>query len=618
MTELKKLLKNKKLLLVAGYIILSAVIDARAGGAGRSGGGRSSGGYSSSGGGGGDGIEVIFLIIRLLMIRSYDPLPVKIIKLVIIAGLIYGFVKYTKSQKDTRHIQKNRYTDYSLNKNSLKEAKVVEGEQNFKERNPDFSKEKFIQKVNKAFLDIQLAWTQKDLSNVRRYISDSVYQRFNVQFEMMNALEQIDKINKITVQSIVIDKYEQDGDYDVLHVGIMADIIDSSHSTKFRELNEYAEERFVEYWSFIRRKGTEGYDMYSGENCPKCGAPLGHDMGEVSKCGSCGVITNKGDYDWVLAEITQMTDYLEEKEIKSERSLIAGLKELSTRDKDFSVQHIEDKASNGYLQILKAIALNKPEGMKRFLHPDLFEKLRNEKSDFIYSRMYLNYVKLIGYNQEDNKDILSIRIKSSYKRVQINDNKLSQLDSFMKSKVEILIFERAKDAVNKGDLYSHSCPNCGGPLDDTLDTNCPYCDAPLASNKHDWLIKDIVSPSEFASTYSTQQSKFGGTAPLEKNNFSINEIILNNILLVIYADGGLHSREIEFTKETAKKLGFKESVLDTLLRLAKQGRLSLKFPRTEREKTKMLTYMRKAMNADGKITPEEEKLIKEIEETLVS
>ena len=52
-------------------------------------------------------------------------------------------------------------------------------------------------------------------------------------------------------------------------------------------------------------------------NCPKCGSPLGDNMGEVSKCDHCGTITNKGDYDWVLAEITQMGDYLEEKIVEA-------------------------------------------------------------------------------------------------------------------------------------------------------------------------------------------------------------------------------------------------------------------------------------------------------------
>lgn len=613
----KKLRKNKKMLFILAFLLISTIIFARAGGAGRSsGGGRSSGSFShssSSGGGGSifDLFLLIFLIFDLLMIRYYDPLPVKIIKLVIIIGIIYSVVRYFKTAAKTKDIQKNRYEDPF---NNFSKAKELNGEEEFNKRNPNFSKEKFIKKVNKAFMEIQDAWTKKDLTKVRRYISDSVYQRFNVQFEMMNRLGQTDFISGLKIISTVIDKYETDGNYDIIHVAVMASIKDSSKSEKFPALNESSQEQFIEYWSFIRRKNKDQFDMYSEERCPSCGSPLDYDMGEVSKCQNCGVITNKGDYDWVLAEITQMTDYYEEKELRTNKKLKEKLQNLTERYEDFSVQHIEDKISNGYLQILKAVAFNKPEGMRRFVSDDLYSKLTDTKEEFLFSRLYLNYVKLIDYTQEKNKDILAIRIKSSYKRVKINNNKLKILDGFMKSRVEILMLERDTNAINKGDLFSHSCPNCGGPLEDTTDINCPYCGSVLTNSTNDWIIKDILSPVEFGELYKKYNNKI--TNPFEKNNFSINEMILNNILILICADKEIHKKELEFAKETAKKLGFKESMVITLLELAKQNRLSIKFPKKEKEKTKMLHYMDKAIKADGKISVEEENLIKEMEEAL--
>ena len=126
----------------------------------------------------------------------------------------------------------------------------------------------------------------------------------------------------LKIISTIIDKYEKDGEYDVIHVGIMADITDVFTCKKYPSLNEDASERFIEYWSFIRKKGNESNDIYSKNNCPKCGSPLGDNMGEVSKCEHCGTITNKGDYDWILAEITQMSDYLDEQTISTSNSVI--------------------------------------------------------------------------------------------------------------------------------------------------------------------------------------------------------------------------------------------------------------------------------------------------------
>ena len=112
-----------------------------------------------------------------------------------------------KNSKNEKNGQINRYTDYTLSKNSLRENKIVIGEEDFKLRNPNFVKEDFLKKVSIAFTEIQNAWSNKDLKNVRRYISDSVYQRFNVQFQMMNKLEQIDKINNLKKYKKIFKKY---------------------------------------------------------------------------------------------------------------------------------------------------------------------------------------------------------------------------------------------------------------------------------------------------------------------------------------------------------------------------------------------------------------------------
>jgi rubrerythrin len=612
----KRLKNNKKIILLLVFLLVSAIAFARAGGAGRSGGGGSSFSSrsygSSSSGSSGDFFLLISFIFHILAIRWYDPLPVKITKLIIIIVIFYYIFRFYKDITGVKSIQKNRYKMNIGNK--LTEKNKINGENKFKERNPEFSKEKFIEKVNKAFIEIQNAWASKNMSKVRRYVSDSVYQRFNVQFQMMNILDQTDSINNLNIVSTVIDKYEKDGNYDIIHVAIMADISDSSKSKKYPQLNESARERFVEFWSFIRHKGNDNYDMYSDNKCPNCGSPFDYDMGEVSKCQNCGVITNKGDYDWVLAEITQMTDYYEELEIQSDKKLKNKLTNIYERHNDFSIQNIEDKVSNGYLQIMKATAMKKPEGMRRFVSDDLYQKLKNYDEEFIFSRMYLNYVKVIDYYQEQNKDILAVRIKSSFKRVSIKNNKLKELDSFMKSKVEVILLERSCIASNNGDLFSHTCPSCGGPLEDTLDIRCPYCSSVLTSSDHDWLIQDILRPYEFAEEYKKRNNKI--SHPFEKNNFSINEIILNNMLILMYADKEIHRKEIEFAKESAKKLGFKENLVLELAELAKQNRLSLKFPKKDSEKTKLLNYMNKAVDADGKITKEEINLLKEMENAL--
>jgi predicted lipid-binding transport protein (Tim44 family)/uncharacterized Zn finger protein (UPF0148 family) len=618
MNSIKKLFFNR-FSLFGSYIFLGLIdiVDARAGGAGRS--SHSSSSYSSGSSDGGAGLYFLF---RFLFFTKNSSILIVVIKLFIIVVIINIAYNYLKNSKNEKNGQINRYTDYTLSKNSLRENKIVIGEEDFKLRNPNFAKDTFLQKVTLAFTEIQNAWVNKDLKNVRRYISDSVYQRFNVQFQMMNKLEQIDKINNLKIISTIIDKYEKDGEYDVIHVGIMADISDISTSKKYPFLNEEANERFVEYWSFIRKKGNESHDMYSKNNCPKCGSILGNNMGEVSKCEYCGTITNKGDYDWVLAEITQMSDYLEEKIITLTKTQSQNINKLYEKDKDFSIQHIEDKVSNGYIQICKSLAFNKPEEVKRFVSGELFVTLINSPTNYIYSRFFLNYVKLINFEEKDGKDYLTIKLKSSFKRVTDETGELKFLDRIIKSKIEEITLVRDSNAINNGDLYSHSCPNCGGPLEDTTNNECPYCGEALSSTKHDWLITDISYPQSkdalsTSSKIAARAQKFIKSDNSVPVNFGINEIILNNVIILMFADKELHRKEEEFIYNIGIDFGFSKDVIESLILLGKQDRLSLKFPSTKVEKTKMLAFMKRAFSVDGKVIPEEESLFRELEELII-
>ena len=594
--KLKKVLKVS--LIVELFFTLCTMAYSRAGGGG--GGGFSGGGSSSfssssssfSGGGSGEGgVGFLFFIFIILF-----------------------FIFINKNKGGTL----SQYNQYDPNNSKLKRRNKTPGRINFKVRNPEFNSTKFYTKVEKSFKEIQEAWEKQDLSEVRRYISDGVYQRFNVQFNMMKELDQKNIISQLNVLDLSIDRYEEDGDFDIIHVGILASINDSYKSKKYPYLNQGGYEKFIEYWSFIRKKGSEEYDLYESSNCPKCGAALAKDGGEVSKCEQCGVYTNRGEYDWVLSEITQIDDYISE---SSKSKLVkSDLENLIKSNDDFSVQLLEDKASNGFLQILTAEALKKPELMRRFISDNLYNELSNKKDydKYFYNRLYLNSVDLINISEKDNKDILSVKIKYSFERVRIKNGRANKLDNFMNSKSKIITLERDKNVeLAKGDLYSHSCPSCGGALGDTTDINCPFCDSLLTSTKYEWIITEIMSFNKYAQKKSAVAMNQGVVERSILNNLKdnnkLNDMILHNVLIVLYADKKLTSEERDFAISTAKKLGFNPKKLKTLSELAAHGRLALKIPVTEKDKNIVLEKMKKAMMVDGVVSKEEEAMIKEIE-----
>ena len=222
------------------FFLAVATVFAAAGGAG----GGHSGGGGDSGGDGGAIIYLIYWIIRLIFML---PFPINIIVLAIVIFVIY---KVSKSYQATSGL--NSIPNFSTVNNDIYN-KPETLPTTFQTKNPDFNANNFKQKVQTAFVAIQNAWMLQDISKVRKWITDGVYQRFNTQFIMMKAIEQVNEISDINIQQIYIDDVEEDGEYDIIHVGIQYSMYDGFSSKKFKRLNDGGTLHALEYWSFIKK-----------------------------------------------------------------------------------------------------------------------------------------------------------------------------------------------------------------------------------------------------------------------------------------------------------------------------------------------------------------------------
>ena len=594
----KFLSNNRQVILFAVLFILVFFISqdlfARLGGAG--GGSRSSGEH-------GDGIGgLIWMIIMFL------PFPLNVI---VIAGIAIGYHFYNKKAKE-----KTIFNNIPAGAQDFI-SKTPEGLDAFKLRNPDFNEQEFKKKVEKSFYDLQYSWQDKDMSKVRKYISDGMYQRLNTQFKMMDMLEQKNIIENLKLKDVHIVKYEVDGSFDIIHVAVMASVTDKFVSEKYKSLNSGGSEEFLEYWSFLRKQGVTEGDLYSTNNCPKCGGELPKDAGDMSKCEYCGAITNSGEFDWVLSEITQADDFVtasQSPELKDKEELI------SSKNEDFCAQLIEDKASNGYLQIQTARVLKDTKILKRFVSAELFDKLSKKiekENKFIYNRIFLNDVSLIGIMQKDNKNVLAISIKSSIQRVSVNDDKIALIDPFVNIQNEYIIMERDINAgESKGSLYAHACPSCGAPIGDTIDTNCEYCGAELNSTSREWIITEYMSQGEYQAYFSKNSQLFLSKIDPDKIDalYKVRDYAFNNVLIMIAADGILDAEELNFANKLAKKWGYNVNKIQGLFDLAKNKKLGIRMPQDQKSRNKIYKLLVKAANVDGNVSPEEQSLLDSIKE----
>ena len=568
-------------------MVLTTELFARAGGGG-------------GGGGGGDGLgELIFYIIMMI------PFPYNLIVVAIIVLLLW--------------LARRKIREKSvLNQMNETVPAKPRGQEAFLARNSGFDENAFLVRVKTAFSGVQKSWSEGNMAPVRRYISDGVYQRFNTQFKMMKQLELVNKLEKVEVLKAQVHSYDKDGDYDVAHVAIGASLNDNFVSKKYPELNSGGIEAFSEYWTFIRKNGVPEKNIFDSEKCPQCGAELPKNMGDVAKCEHCGAITSLGDYDWVLCEITQTDDYLfqnrkltgysggHSNKIRSVTGDIPG----------FSVQHIEDKVSNGFLQIQTARALKDPTIMRRFVGEKLYEAMEDTiktEEPFVYYRIYLSDVTVTGANRDGNKFNLAVAVKMSFQRVNIKGEKLERKDISVISDTWLVNISRElSDTPSKGSLYAHTCPFCGGTVSDTTDVKCPYCGSVLNSPKGEWIITSISAPGYLESVGEVQETGgFAVMADVEKldDMLDVRDFAFNNVAVMVAADNQVTDDEMALMRKLAKKWGYNVNKIEPTIEMAVNKRLSIRMPDNLKKRKKIVDLMEKAAKVDGLISTEEQQLL---------
>ena len=346
-----------------------------------------------------------------------------------------------------------------------------------------------IKKVNLAFLTIQKSWSEKRLDLMRRFITDGVYQRFHAQFTMMNLLDQTDVMSNVRIENISLASESTDGLYEVLDVRITAYAEDQFVSESFPQLNSPGGgETFSEYWSFIRRIDyKKGSDIFNSELCPKCAAPLKTKLVETAQCPYCFTYLNNGEYDWVLAEITQEEDY-------AGPSTVLVAPEIASRIPDFSIKLIEDRASNAFMQILIASAEKQEAPLIRFSSPRALAEIKQlmQQMNFLYDRLFLDAVQVTACTIENEWCQVKVNLRFSFRRVELQDHKANLLDDDIVTDTrDITLIRHLTGTVAKGSVYANSCSHCGAAQKDSLSSVCAYCNQPLNDPTTEWIVDQI-------------------------------------------------------------------------------------------------------------------------------
>jgi len=602
---------DRKLLIILlvgiSFLLLSESLFARAGGGGGFGGGDDGG----SGGDGGLGALIFFLIYFAI---QYPLIGIPLI--IVVAIVLYFGQKSAKSGHVTRTIR-NGYSN--------QKDRVFRDSVNYlKEKDPNFSELPLIDRAKKTFMKVQDAWSNQDMSSVRPLVSDGIYERFSLQTKIQKDSLTKNIVKNINIINTNLVSVESDHFFDTVHIMITASSIDYYEridNGKQLSGNIMQAEPFTEYWSFLRRPGAKSLTdkgLIEGF-CPNCGTPL--ELSDSTVCPSCKAVVNSGEYDWVLAEITQASEWKH----KSSKSIV-GMDEMCQKDPAFNVQHIEDKtsvifyrniASQFYANNKYISKLANDKYVKE--HKADYTALPNGKHEF-FADAAVGSVEVVEIITAENKSLMdSVRVKVKWAghKVQAKIPSLISPD-FGASHIytQEYILERKESVLSsvKNILTSTHCPGCGSP--ESLDSSghCSYCGIALNDGSWDWVLTEIKTfagyPQHESQYQAFQQAPPFTSGPvLSKYD---NESVISCAVAVMLSDGEIDSKEHTLLEQLSQSKGITSQKLAMIIKTVQEKGLHIPKPESKEASQEFLRCMVLMCLADGKVTPAEKVMIKNL------
>lgn len=602
---------RKKIVFLAIFSVLAVLeVFARAGGGGGFGGG------GGGNGGGGGGAEVIFLLIRLIIHYPLVGVPVTVVAVVLFYyGSKKGVVAYQGRQLRLGH--------QAMQENAKKE-KMAE----LKAADPRFSETEFLNRVKRAFLKIQKAWCAQDLDTVCPFISDSIHERFTLQLNEQKADNVRDRMENIRIQKILIAQVDSDECYDSLTVRVRASAVDYRVSLTSGDRLSGAEksETFVEYWSFLRRRGVQTAKGKKGlmeGHCPNCGAAIV--MNQFARCKYCKAILKSGAHDWVLAEITQASEW-----ISTPPEIVPGVAEYrKEKDRHFNLQHLEDRASVMFWRYMlahqKGDRLPLTAVATRTFLADVEKVLKREgdRGRKYYKECAVGAVAALGIMPGTDADLALVEVRWSAVPWRVRRGEAPVRCGGKRIRSHVMVLQRKAGVVSDAEhgIDSAHCPGCGAPESGSGRQACEFCGEAFPGKERSWMLHGFcplysrethnllealreaqasaLIPKGVEALAGTIQSSAGGLAWMVK---------------VLVADGRIDDRERAMMDKVARKHRVPSGVLSAMIQNAEAGTLSLPEPHDFKEARAWLRSMIVLGLADGNLAAAEMKLIQAVGE----
>lgn len=560
-------------------------------------------------GSGDDGalLDIAFLLVRLAF--EYPCLGIPLLILFVVG------VWYWKRQEGSASTRKALDAAEAQRRTAVSSRDAEGWVQALKAKDPGFELMAFFDRTRRLFVEVQEAWFLRNLEPVRRFLSDSTFTRLATQLRIMQANGVRDAIADVQVLDLQIIGLEQTQFFDSVHVRVKASMRDddapsSATDEQARALaQKKSPETFTEVWTFLRRPGvaTDPQKDLAQGHCPNCGAPFAG--GAANTCEHCGAIVNSGQYDWVLAEITQGSEYV------GANGAVEGLARARQRDPELTTEVLEDRASFVFWRWIDAQLAADPSRLSKVAAPEFVERLKADLSALdasgrqkVFVECAVGAVNTLAITDGGDHELAHVEVRWSAKT---GIGPKGQRPPALPSVPQRWVFTFARKAGAhtplKAGVSTARCPSCSAPLTDNASTSCEYCGAALASGEADWVLREVSTWEGFGARLPSPRPS-APRPPTRVPDRDERERLVYLMAAMASADGKVDESERKLLKMAAERWGVPWANVELALN-AGPGLFDKLVSRGSAEAEAFLRELVQMALIDGQIDRKERKLL---------
>ena len=361
-------------------------------------------------------------------------------------------------------------------------------------RDPQLTEQSIHQRVYVMSDILRNAWCNGDMTPARAFVSDGVFSRFNVQLGLMKGEGLRNVMSDARVLNTTLAGVSTTPPLDCVHIRITAEARDANipyNSTPQQAqaaLQHKAVEPYTEVWTLVRRQGATSKLQPSqvGKNCPSCGAPL--DGAEMVKCKYCKALICSAEHDWVLAEITQDSEWYPESYEE-----VRGLNQMKQNDPMLAREVLEDRASYLFWKWIQSARIQQMQPLRkcatqRFAaNPAVLQPVAQTR-DVAIGGSDVMMCDPGGEGASDG-DLDFVFVKLYWSAIFGSQREATPMQSVVR-------LARKAGVASKLSMTSVVCQSCGAPLTESDNTQCDHCHAELAAGTQAWVLDAMLQPSE--------------------------------------------------------------------------------------------------------------------------